>query len=111
MSSLFPVLSPHCFVLISPYLLLRPETQISVCVCEISVRSRGKGVKSGFRTRGLMITWAWLVRFIARDLGTLVKRNETQLCDFITTEPARLAGIAVIPGGNFPSNHTCRAAR
>ena len=58
-----------------------------------------------------MITWAWLVRFIARDLDTLVKRDETQLCDFITTEPARLAGIPVIPGGNFPSNHTCRAAR
>ena len=81
-----------------------------MCVCEISVRSRGEGVKSGCRARGL-ITWAWLVRFIARDLGTLVKRNKNQLCDFMTTEPARLAGIPVIPGGNFPSNHTCRAAR
>ena len=82
-----------------------------MCVCEISVRSRREGVKSGFRKRGLMITWAWLVRFIARDLGTLAERSETQLCDFITTEPARLVGIAVIPGGNFPSNHTCRTAR
>ena len=48
---------------------------------------------------------------LCRDLGTLVKRNKNQLYDNMTTEPARLAGIPVIPGGNFPSNHACRAAR
>ena len=31
-----------------------------------------------------------------RNLGTLVKRNNNQLCDCMTTEPARLAGISVI---------------
>ena len=31
-----------------------------------------------------------------RDPGTLVKRNENQLHDFMTTEPARLAGIPVL---------------
>ena len=46
-----------------------------------------------------------------RDLGTLVKRNKNQLCGDMTTEPAQLAWIPVIPGGNFPSNHACLAAR
>ena len=40
--------------------------------------------------------------------GTLVKRNKNQLCDCMTTKPARFAGI---PGGNFPSNHACLAAQ
>ena len=31
-----------------------------------------------------------------------------RLCDYMTTEPAQLAGI---PGGNFPSNQACQAAR
>ena len=52
---------------------------------------------------------------LCRDPGTLVKRNKKQLCDYMTTEPARLAGIPVLwcldPGGNFPSNHPFRAAR
>ena len=53
---------------------------------------------------------------LCRDPGTLVKRNKNQLCDYITTQPARLAGIPVLcdtgfPGGHFPSNHACRAAR
>ena len=44
-----------------------------------------------------------------QTFGTLVKCNKNQLCDYMTTEPARwLAGI---PAGNFPSNHTCQAAR
>ena len=31
-----------------------------------------------------------------------------RLCDYMTIEPAQLAGIA---GGNFSSNQACRAAR
>ena len=30
---------------------------------------------------------------LCRDLGTLVKRNKNQLCDYMTAEPARLAGM------------------
>ena len=53
---------------------------------------------------------------LCRDPGTLVKRNKNQLCDYMTTQPARLAGIPVLcdtgfPGAHFPSNHACRAAR
>ena len=52
---------------------------------------------------------------LCRNLGTLVKRTKNQLCDFMTTEPARLAEIPVLwcrdPGWKFPSNHPCRAAR
>ena len=45
---------------------------------------------------------------LCRDSGTLVKRkNKNRICDYMTTEPARIAGI---PGGNFPCNHACRAA-
>ena len=50
---------------------------------------------------------SWAASF-CRDPGTLVKRNKNQLCDYMTTELARLARI---PGGNFPSNHACQAAR
>ena len=50
---------------------------------------------------------------LCRDLGTLVKCNKNQLCEYMTTEPVRLAGSQYcgIPGGNFPSNPACRAAR
>ena len=69
-----------------------------------------EGVKSGYRTKGLITLTG-----LCRDPGTLVKRNKNQLCDYITTKPVRLAGIPVflagMPGGNFPSNHACRAAR
>ena len=34
---------------------------------------------------------------LCRDLGTLVKRNKNQLCGDMTTEPAQLAWIPVIP--------------
>ena len=40
---------------------------------------------------------------LCRDPGTLVKCNKSQLCDYMTTEPARLAE-------NFQSNHACKAA-
>ena len=50
---------------------------------------------------------SWAASF-CRDPGTLVKRNKNQLCDYVTIELARLARI---PGGNFPSNHACLAAR
>ena len=33
---------------------------------------------------------------LCRDHGTLVKRNKNQLSDYMTTEPARLAGIPVL---------------
>ena len=49
-----------------------------------------------------------LAGLLCRDPGTLVRRNKNQLCDYMTTEPAQLAGT---PGGNFPSSHACRAAR
>ena len=52
---------------------------------------------------------------LCRDFGTLIKRKKNQLCDNMTTEPARLAGILVLWCGisvwNFPSNHACRSAR
>ena len=75
------------------------------------------------RSRGRRKIWLWNLGPaymrqagpLCRKPGTLVKRNKNQLCDYMTTEPARLAGIPVLwcrdPGGNFPSNHPCRAAR
>ena len=54
---------------------------------------QGEGVKSSDRTNGL-ITWAELAPFL--DPGTLVKRSKNQLCDYMTTESARLAGIPVL---------------
>ena len=48
----------------------------------------GEGVNSGYRFKGLII-WAGLAGFVARDLSTLVKRNKNQLCDYMTTKPAR----------------------
>ena len=33
---------------------------------------------------------------LCRGLGTLVKRNKIQLCDYTTTESARLAEIPVL---------------
>ena len=50
-----------------------------------------------------LITWAGLVS-VCRDLGTFVKQNKTQLRDYITTGPARLAEIPVsrcLGPGNF----------
>ena len=35
----------------------------------------------------------------------LVKRHKNQLCDHMTTEPARLAGIPVMPGSPGESVH------
>ena len=48
---------------------------------------------SYFESKGL-ITCAGLVS-VCRDLGTFVKRNKTQLRDYMTTGPARLAEISV----------------
>ena len=33
---------------------------------------------------------------LCRDFGTLNQRNKNRLCDYMTTEPARLAGITVL---------------
>ena len=33
---------------------------------------------------------------LSTDTGTFVNRNKDQLCDYMTTEPARLAGIPVL---------------
>ena len=33
---------------------------------------------------------------LCRDPGTLVKRSKNQLCDYMTTEPAGLAGISIL---------------
>ena len=75
------------------------------------------------RSRGRRKIWLWNLGPdytrqagpLCRKPGTLDKRNKNQLCDYMTTEPARLAGIPVLwcldPGGNFPSNHPFRAAR
>ena len=53
-----------------------------------------EGVESGYRTKGL-ITWAGVVSFAEISEPSL-KRNKKQLCNYITTEPARLAGISVL---------------
>ena len=52
---------------------------------------------------------------VCRDLGKPVKRNKNQLCDYMTTGPARLAEIPVLRTGipanraeNFPCNHVYR---
>ncbi len=41
---------------------------------------------------------------VYRDLGTSVKRNKNQLCDYMTTGPARLSGLAL----HFSSEHNIR---
>ena len=39
---------------------------------------------------------------LCRDLGTLVKRNKNQLCDFVTTEPARVAWLVYVRASYVP---------
>ena len=52
---------------------------------------KGEGVKSGYRTKGLITHEPGrLALQRSRHLST---RNKNQLCDYMTTEPARLAGI------------------
>ena len=51
-------------------------------------------VRNMFKSCKGLITWAGLVS-VCRDLGTFVKRNKTQLRDYMTTGPARLAEIPV----------------
>ena len=84
-----------------------------MCVCrgfENSARSRGEGVKSRYRTKDLITSAG--AGSLCRDLGTLVKCNKNELCDYMTTEQARLARVPVLcrdprclPGGltNEPS--------
>ena len=61
---------------------------------------KGEGVKPGYRTNGL-ITWARLARFAEIAVPYYsYKRNKNQLCDFMTTEPARLVGIPVCDAGD-----------
>ena len=84
-----------------------------LCLSSGAIKNRwgqGEGVKSGYRTKGV-ITWLELRDwFTCRDPGTLVKRNKNQLCHYKTTEPAQYCD-ARIPAGIFPSNHACHAAR
>ena len=49
---------------------------------------------------------------LCSDLGTSIKWNKNQLCDFMTTEPpvSRDPSDAGIPGENFLSNHAYLAA-
>ena len=54
----------------------------------------GRGVKTDNKTKGL-ITWARLALF-AKISATWLTATKTQLCNYMTTEPARLAGIAVL---------------
>ena len=37
---------------------------------------------------------------LCRKPGNLVKRNKTHLCDYMTTEPAGLAGIPICDAGD-----------
>ena len=52
---------------------------------------------------------------LCRDPGTLDTRNKNQLCDYMTTEPARLAGIPALwcgdPGWKFSSLTNGRGSR
>ena len=50
---------------------------------------------------------------LCRDLGTLVKRNKNQLCDYMTTEPARVAWLVYVreycvPIVTLNQNKRCR---
>ena len=72
------------------------EAQI-LCVClggfEKSVSSRGRVKNLAIELR------AWSHEpglLLWRDLSTLVERNKNHLCDYMTTEPARLAQIPVL---------------
>ena len=62
-----------------------------------------------------LITWAglaWLAGLVSvcRDLGTFVKRNKTQLRDYITTGPARSAEIPANRAEIFPCNRVSRVS-
>ena len=56
------------------------------------------------RSRGRRKIWVWNLGPaymrqagpLCRKPGTLVKRNKNQLCDYMTTEPAGLAGISIL---------------
>ena len=69
--------------------------------------------------RGFYATWPWLHKLgwcsLCRDLGTFVKPENNQLCDYMTTEGTRLTGIPVLwcrdAAGNFPSYHACQTVR
>ena len=73
---------------------------LSMCSGALKNRwAQGEGVKTGYRTKGL-IAWAGLARFA--EIPALYDNRAnlgSQYCD------------AGIPGGDFPSNHACRAAR
>ena len=74
---------------------------------------RGEGVNSGYRTKGL-ITWARLARFAEIPAPWL---SATKINFAILWQPSQPGQLgpdycdAGISGGNFPSNHACRAAR
>ena len=67
---------------------------------------KGEGVQSGCRTKGRAGS-------LCRDLGTLVKHNKNQLCDYMTTEPARVAWLVYVrayyvPIATLNQNKRCR---
>ena len=53
-----------------------------------SVRSKGVGVESDYKTNLSRVQGS-----LCRDLGTSIKPKNNQLCDFMTIETGRLAGI------------------
>ena len=53
----------------------------------------------GYRTKGLINEPGWLA---LQRSWYLNEAQQNQLCDYMTTESAQLAGI---PGGNFACNH------
>ena len=55
---------------------------------------KGSGVKTVNKTMGL-ITWAGLALF-AKISAPWLNATKTQLWDYMTTEPAQLAGIALL---------------
>ena len=68
---------------------------LTFCVCARGLSKigevKGEGVKSGYRTKGLITHEPG--RLALQRSRHLSKRNKNQFCDYMTTEPARLAGI------------------
>ena len=82
---------------------------------EKSVRSRGRAQNLAIKLGG-RITWVGPACFAEIVASLSYKGNKNQLCYFMTTVPARLAGIPVLWCRNpcwkvIPSNHACQAAR
>ena len=66
-------------------------------VCVLGALKNRCGME--YRTKGLINEPGWLA---LQRSWYLSEAQQNQLCDYMTTESARLAGI---PGGNFACNH------